>query len=39
MNLILLAFKTEKLPGFLRPGSRLFYSNMIDKKKEFLKKL
>ena len=36
MNLLL---KTEKLSNFLRWGSRLFHSIMVDGRKEFLKKL
>ena len=39
MNLILLVFKTEKLPGFLRPGSKLFYSNMIGGKEGVFEKV
>ena len=39
MNLRILLLKTEKFSGFLRLGSRLFHSIIVDAKKRFLKKL
>ena len=39
MNLRILFVKTEKLSDFLGRGSKLFHSNMVDGKKELLKKL
>ena len=39
MNLRILLLKTEKFLGFLRLGSRLFHSIIVDGKKRFLKKL
>ena len=38
MNLRILVLKTEKLPDFLKRGSKLFHSVMVDVKTEFLKK-
>ena len=37
MNLRILLLKTEKFSGFLRLGSRLFHSIIVDGKKRLLK--
>ena len=39
MNLRILVLKSDKLSAFLRPGSNLFHSMIVDGKNEFLKKL
>ena len=39
MNLRMLVLKYDKLSAFLRPGSNLFHSMIVDGKNEFLKKL
>ena len=39
MNLRLLLLKTEKFLDFLRWGSSLIHSIMVDGEKEFLKKI
>lgn len=39
MNLILLVLKTKNLSRFLRPGSRLFHSVMIDEKERVFEKV
>ena len=39
MNLRMLVLKSDKLSAFLRPGSSLFHSMIVDRKKGFLKKL
>ena len=39
MNLRILVLKSNKLSAFLRPGSNLFYSMIVDGKNEFSKKL
>ena len=39
MNLRTLVLKSDKLSAFLRPGSGLFHSMIVDRKNEFLKKL
>ena len=39
MNLRILVLKSGKLTAFLRPGSNLFYSMIVDGKNEFLKEL
>ena len=39
INLRMLVLKSNKLSAFLRPGSNLFYSMIVDGKNEFLKKL
>ena len=39
MKLKILLLKTENFSDFLRQGSKLFHSIMVDRKKEFLKKL
>ena len=39
MNLRMLVLKSDKLSAFLRPGSSLFHSMIVDGKNEFLKKL
>ena len=39
MNLRMLVLKSDKLSAFLRPGSKLPHSLIVDKKNEFLKKL
>ena len=39
MNLRMLVLKSDELSAFLRPGSSLFHSMLVDRKNEFLKKL
>ena len=39
MNSRMLVLKSDKLSAFLRPGSTLFQSMIVDGKNEFLKKL
>ena len=39
MNLRILILKTDKLSAFLRPGSNLFHSMIVDGKNKFFKKL
>ena len=39
MNLRKLFLKSDKPSAFLRPGSSLFHSIIVDGKNEFLKKL
>ena len=39
MNLRIIVLKSDKLSAFLRPGSNLFHSMIVDGKNEFLKKL
>ena len=39
MNLRILVLKSDKPSAFLRPGSNLFHSMIVDRKSEFLKKL
>ena len=39
MNLRMLVLKSDKLSAFLRPGSNLFHSMIVDGKNGFLKKL
>ena len=39
MNLRTLVLKSDKLSAFLRPGSGLFHSMIVDRKNQFLKKL
>ena len=38
MNLRILVLKRDKLSSFLRPGSNLFHSIIVDGKNEYLKK-
>ena len=39
MSLRMLVLKSDKLSAFLRPGSSLFHSIIVDGKNKFLKKL
>ena len=39
MNLRILDLKIDKISTFLRPGSTLFYSIIVDEKNGFFKKL
>ena len=39
MNLRILVLKSDKLSAFLRPGSNLFHSIIVNGKNKFLKKL
>ena len=39
MNLRMLVLKSDKLSDFLRPGSSLFHSMIVDGKNELLKTL
>ena len=39
MNVRILILKSDKLSAFLKPGSNLFHSIIVDGKNEFLKKV